>query len=94
MGSLLELYVRHKIPSSFYTLGQKHIASGSNGHYMGMFTKGFEGYWVVDLSVGLARIVESNEVRWLEGLLGDGVDIVMLSVSRSLVSQTNFHQSL
>ena len=34
----------------------------------------------MDLSRGFARVVEGDEVRWLQWLLGDGVEVVVLSM--------------
>lgn len=49
-GSLLELDVRDKIPSTFDTLCEKDIACGCNGDNIGVIAERFEGDRVVYLA--------------------------------------------
>ena len=50
---------------------------------MRMLTERLERDGIVNLSRGLARVVQRNEVRWLERLLRDWIDVVMLSIMRA-----------
>ena len=42
----------------------------------------------MDLTRGFARVVEGNQVRGLKGLLGNGVDVVVLPTSYQLAYKT------
>ena len=87
-NALLELHIRNKVTTTFDTLRQEDIACRSNSNNMGVFTERLERDGVMDLARGFARVVEGNQVRGLKGLLGNGVDVVVLPTSYPLACET------
>ena len=45
---------------------------------MRMLAEGLEAYWVVNLAVGLSRVVQVDELVWCQRLFRYGVRVVML----------------
>lgn len=79
-GVLLERCIAQKILPTFYAISQVYISSSCDSNNMRVFVERLECYWVVNLPSRLARIIEVNEVVWIEGFPRDGICVVMLSV--------------
>ena len=76
---LLELHVRHKIPSTLDAFRKEYIPCGSDGDNVGVFAERLERYGVMDLARGLAGVVERDEIGRLQGFLSNRIDVPMLS---------------
>ena len=79
-NALLELHIRNKVTTTFDTLRQEDIACRSNSNNMGVLAERLEGDGIMNLSRGFTSVVECNEVRRLQRLLRDRVDVVVLPI--------------